>query len=140
MRWLLTIAGLLLLCGCGGSPPPYALSDTETTTVERGIYSAAKLSDKPGFRNLKAVRSSNGDLYVCGWMDSSNKASRSSEQAFIGTFSAGRFSPDRIGTNANSNGQVMEDCRKLGISIVEPSWDTGIPTPFTAPKRGSAKF
>jgi hypothetical protein len=115
MRWLLAIASLLLLCGCAGTESTYALSDAETTTVERGVYSAAKLSDKPGFRDLKAARSSNGDLYVCGWMDANTKAYRSPAQAFIGTLSAGRFSLGQIGTNASSIVEVLAECQKLGM-------------------------
>jgi hypothetical protein len=143
-HWLAIPCFVFLLFGCTLSsappPPPYVLSDSETATVERGVLTATKDLGKLGFRGLKAARSSNGDLYVCGWMDSTNKASRSYEQAFIGTFSAGRFSPDRIGTNADSNVQVMEDCRKLGISIAKPSWDTGINPGFSAPNRGKGKL
>ena len=90
-----------VLFGCtlwSKSLPPYVLSNSETTTVERDILSATKDLDKTPFHDLKAAKSSNGNLYVCGWMNSNNKAYRSSEQAFIGTFSAGRFSPARIGT------------------------------------------
>ena len=118
--WLAIACLLVLLFGCtmgSKSLPPYALSNVETTTVERGIYSATKVLDKPGFRDLKAARSSNGDLYVCGWMDSNNRAYRSPEQAFIGTLSAGRFSLGQLGTNAYSNAEVKVECRKLGISI-----------------------
>jgi len=105
--------------------------------VERDILSATKDSEKPPFHDLKAGKSSNGDLYVCGWMNSNNKAYRSSEQAFIGTFSAGRFSPASIGTDADSNVQVVVECQKLGISIAHPSWDTGVPQGFSTkrPKR-----
>ena len=120
VRWLLAIGSLLLLCGCAlwsKSLPPYTLSDSETTTVERGILSATKDLDKPGFRGLKAAKSSNGDLYVCGWMDSNKKAYRSPEQAFIGTLSAGQFSPSGMGMNAESNAEVVAECKKLGISI-----------------------
>jgi len=118
---------LLSLFGCtvwSRSLPPYALSDAETTTVERAtttteraIYPTTKDLDKVSFRILKAAKSSNGDVYVCGWMDSNNKSSRSPVQAFIGTFSAGRFSPDRIGTNAQSNAEIAVECQKLGITI-----------------------
>jgi hypothetical protein len=68
-------------------------------------------------------------------MNSNNKAYRSSEQAFIGTFSAGRFSPARIGTNAESNVQVVVECQKLGISIAEHSWDTRVPAGWTPPRK-----
>jgi hypothetical protein len=119
-HWLAIPCLLVLLFGCTAgskSLPPYALSDVETTVVVRGIYSATKDLNKPGFRDLKAARSSNGDLYVCGWMDSKNKTYRAPEQAFIGTLSAGRFSPGRIGTEANSNVEVVAECHKLGIPI-----------------------
>ena len=119
-HWLAISFLLVLLFGCAlwsKSLPPYTLSDGETTTVERDMVSATKDSDKPGFRDLKAARSSNGDLYVCGWMDSNNKAYRSPVQAFIGTLSAGRFSPSGMGTNADANAEVVAECKKLGISI-----------------------
>jgi hypothetical protein len=126
-HWVAITCLPVLLFGCTAgskSLPPYALSDAETTTVERAtttveraIYPATKDLDKPGFRDLKAARSSNGDVYVCGWMDSNNKTYRAPEQAFIGTFSAGRFSPDRIGTNAQSNAEILVECQKLGITI-----------------------
>jgi hypothetical protein len=119
VRWLLTIASLLLLCGCAvwsESLPPYTLSDSETTTVERGILSTTNDLDKPRFRGLKAARSSNGDVYVCGWMGSNNKAYRSPEQVFIGTLSAGQFSPSGMGTNASSIAEVVAECKKHGIN------------------------
>ena len=123
-HWLAIPCFVSVLFGCtlwSKSLPPYDLSNNETTTVERDILSATKDSDKPPFHDLKAVKSSNGDLFVCGWMDSNNKAYRSPDQAFIGTFSAGRFSPTRIGINADSNVQVVVECQKLGISIGEVS-------------------
>jgi len=107
--------------------------------VERAIYPATKDLDKPGFRDLKAARSSNGDVYVCGWMDSNNKTYRAPEQAFIGTFSAGRFSPDRIGTNAQSNAEILVECQKLGISIAQASWDTGAPVRWSSNRKKGQK-
>jgi hypothetical protein len=126
------------LFGCtlwSKSLPPYALSNSETTSVERDILSATKDSDKPPFHDLKAAKSRNGDLYVCGWMNSNNKAYRSSEQAFFGTLSAGRFSPTHIGTSADSNVQVVVECQKLGIDIAHRSWDTGVPATWTNPQK-----
>jgi len=99
--------------------------------VERDILSATKDLDKTPFHDLKAAKSSNGNLYVCGWMNSNNKAYRSSEQAFIGTFSAGRFSPARIGTDADSNVEVRVECQKLGISIAH-SWANGVNPGFSS--------
>jgi len=115
--WLGIACLMTLLFGCAVEPLPYALSDEEKTTVERDISSATKDLDKPGFRDLKAARSTNGDLYVCGWMDSNNQTYRAPEQAFIGTLSAGRFSPSGMGTTANSNAEIVVECQKLGITI-----------------------
>jgi hypothetical protein len=133
---------VFLLFGCAlRSKPPYVLSNSETTTVERDILFGTKDSDKPPFHDVKAAKSSNGDLYVCGWMNSNNKTYQSSEQAFIGTFSAGHFSPARIGTNASSNVEVVVECRKLGIDIAEPSWDKGVPAGWSNPrKKGSNRL
>jgi hypothetical protein len=105
----------VLLFGCTAAPeplPPYTLSDVEMTLVVRGIYSAVKDLDAPTFRGFKAARSG-GDVYVCGWMRPRNK----NEQPFIGTLSAGRFSPDRIGKDTYSTSEVLAKCRERGISI-----------------------
>jgi hypothetical protein len=137
-HWLAIPWFVFGLFGCAlwsKSLPPYALSNSETTIVERDILSATKDLDKPPFHDLKAAKSSGGDLYVCGWTNSNNKAYRSSEQAFIGTFSAGRFSPARIGTDADSNVQVVVECQKLGISIAHPSWDTGAPVGWSSNRK-----
>jgi len=92
--------------------------------VERDILSATTDLDKPSFRDLKAARSSDGDLHVCGWIDSNNKTSRAPVQAFIGTLSAGGFSPSGIGTHAESNAEIVVECKKLGVLIE----DTGLQT------------
>jgi len=105
-----------LLLGCTAAPeplPPYALSNTEVTAVVRGFYSSVKDLDAPSFRSFKAVRSSSGEVYVCGGMSSRNTG----EQVFIGTLSAGRFTPDRIGKDQYSIGEVLAKCRERGISI-----------------------
>jgi hypothetical protein len=51
---------------------PYILSDTEITTVQRGLFSALPDLDSPNFRSFKAARTTNGDIYVCGWISSKN--------------------------------------------------------------------
>ena len=135
-HWLAIPCFVFLLFGCtvwSAPPPPYVLSESETATVERDLLNAARDSSKPGFRDLKAAKKSNGDLYVCGWMDSSNKAYRTSEQAFIGTLSAGHFSPTGMGTTGDSNSEIEVECQKLGISIVA-SWDNGITPGFSVRK------
>jgi hypothetical protein len=119
MRQWLAIPWLLgLLSGCTAGPPeplpPYPLSEAEISAVVRGLYSAVKDLDAPSFRNFKAARSSSGDIYVCGWV----RSRFSREQAFIGALSAGRFSPERIGTNEYSTGEVRAKCHELGISII----------------------
>ena len=118
MRQRLAITGLLgFLSGCTAGPPepltPYSLSDAEMTAVVRGLYSTVKDLDEPGFRNFKVARSSSGDIRVCGWVRSRNRA----EQAFIGTLSAGRFSPERIGTDQYSNAEVRTKCQERGVPI-----------------------
>jgi hypothetical protein len=107
---------LASLLGCTAAPeplPPYELSNAEVTAVVRGFYSSVKDLDAPSFRSFKAARSGGGDVYVCGWITPRN----SREQAFIGTLSAGRFTPDRIGKDQYSNGEVLTKCREGGISI-----------------------
>jgi hypothetical protein len=46
-------------------------------------------------------------------MNSNHRA----EQAFIGTLSAGRFSPDRIGKDTYSTSEVLAKCKERGISM-----------------------
>jgi hypothetical protein len=141
-HWLAIPCFVFLLFGCStlrsASPPPYVLSESETATVERGVLTATNDLSKPGFHDLKAAKNSNGDLYVCGWMDSSNKAYRTSEQAFIGTLSAGHFSPTGMGTTGDSNAEIEFQCQKLGMSIVA-YWDNGITPTFSVPRSASGK-
>ena len=114
--WLAIPCLMVLLFGCTAAPEPlspYALSDAEVTAVVRGFYSSVKDLDAPSFRSLKAVRSSGGEVYVCGGMGSRNAG----EQIFIGTLSAGRFVPDRIGKDQYSKGEILAKCQERGIPI-----------------------
>jgi len=122
MRHWLAIACLVaLLLGCNTVRPEplptYVLSDAETTIVLRGIYSAVKDLDDPSLRSLKATRRNSGEVYVCGWVSFRTSKGYRTEQAFIGTLSAGRFSPDRVGKDDYSTGQVLTECQERGLSI-----------------------
>ena len=97
--------------------PPYALSDNDTMIVLRGIYSAVKDLDEPSLRNLKAARSNSGDVYVCGWVSSRTTKGYRTEQAFIGTLSAGQFSAERIAKDNYSTGEILTKCQERGLSI-----------------------
>src|SRR4029078_9172859 len=102
--WLAIPCLLVLLLGCTAAPEPlapYTLSNAEVTAVVRGFYSSVKDLDAPSFRSFKAVRSSGGEVYVCGGMSSRNAG----EQVFIGTLSSGRVVPDRIGQGSSSTPQ-----------------------------------
>jgi len=114
--WLAIPCLLVLLLGCTAAPEPlapYTLSNAEVTAVVRGFYSSVKDLDAPSFRSFKAVRSSGGEVYVCGGMSSRNAG----EQVFIGTLSSGRFVPDRIGKDQYSTGEVLAKCQERGIPI-----------------------
>src|SRR5215472_12160658 len=122
MRHWLAIACLVaLLFGCNTVRPeplpPYVLSDAETTIVLRGIYSAVKDLDDPSLRSLKAARRNNGDVYVCGWVSFRTSKGYRTEQAFVGTLSAGRFSPDRFGKDQYSTGDVLTKCKEQGLPL-----------------------
>jgi len=122
MRHWLAIACLLpLLVGCNTVRPeplpPYALSDADSVIVLRGLYTAVKDLDEPGLRNLKAVRNNGGKVYLCGWLSWKNNWGGRTEQAFIGTLSDGRFSPDRVGKDDFSTGEVLTECQERGLSI-----------------------
>ena len=107
--------------GCTAVPEPaspYILSDTEITTVQRGLFSALPDLDSPNFRSFKAARTTNGDIYVCGWMSSKNsKGYPSPERAFIGSLSAGRFVSERVGMDEYSTAEIVGKCRDRGITI-----------------------
>ena len=119
--WLAMPCLLALLFGCNTVMPeplpPYALSDADTAIVLRGFYSSVKDLDEPGLRYLKAARSNGGEVYVCGWLSFKNRGGGRIEQAFIGTLSAGRFSPYRIGKDDYSTGEILTECRERGLSI-----------------------
>lgn len=126
MRHRLAITCLLGLFGCTAAReplqpytlPPYTLSSSEMNAVVHGIWSAARDLDEPNFRNFKAVTGSPGEVYVCGWVNSKNsKGNRTADQAFVGTLSAGQFSPTRIGKDEYSTAEILAECREHGISI-----------------------
>ena len=111
---------LALLFGCSTemSLPPYTLSETDMSAVKHGIYSYSVIKDTPKVRIFKATTSSNGEVYVCGWIDSESKIYRAPEQAFTGILTAGQFSAERIGKDANTNAIVVAKCHERGISIL----------------------
>jgi hypothetical protein len=78
--------------------------------VKHGIYSYSVIKDKPKVRIFKAATSSGGEVYVCGWIDSESKIYRAPEQAFTGILTAGQFSAERIGKDANTNAIVVAEC------------------------------
>jgi hypothetical protein len=110
--------GLLFGCSAGTSLPPYTLSEADMNAVKHGIYSYSVIKDKPKVRIFKAATSSGGEVYVCGWIDSESKIYRALEQAFTGILSAGQFSAERIGKDANTNAIVVAKCHERGISIL----------------------
>ena len=99
--YLFAVILAVQVCGCTVIPEqlsPHALSTAEMNVVIRGLYAGVKDLDSPNLRGLKAGRSSNGDVWVCGWMTyRSSGGYRSDDQAFIGTLSADRFTPERVG-------------------------------------------
>jgi len=88
------------------------------SAVKHGIYSYSVIKDTPKVRIFKATTSSNGEVYVCGWIDSESKIYRAPEQAFTGILTAGQFSAERIGKDANTNAIVVAKCHEHGISIL----------------------
>ena len=111
------LLGLLFGCALGPTLPSYALSDAEKNAVVRGIYSYSPIQDKPTVRTFKAATNSSGEVYVCGWMHSDREYYRDPEQAYTGTLSAGQFSAERIGMDANTNAIVVAKCHERGISM-----------------------
>ena len=120
-HWLAIDCLVALLFGCTvvapETLPPYALSDSDTVIVLRGIYSAVKDLDDPSLHSLKAARRNNGDVYVCGWVSFRTSKGYRTEQAFVGTLSAGRFSPDGVGKDQYSTGEVLTKCKEQGLPL-----------------------
>ena len=119
--YLFAVILAVQVCGCTVIPEqmsPYALSTTEMNVVIRGLYAGVKDLDSPNLRGLKAGRSSNGDVWVCGWMSyKSSGGYRSDDQAFIGTLSADRFIPERVGKDPYSTAEIITKCQEHGISL-----------------------
>ena len=108
---------MLFGCALGPTLRSYALSDAEKNAVMRGIYSYSAIKDKPTVSIFKAATNSSGEVYVCGWMHSDREYYRAPEEAFTGTLSAGQFSAERIGMDANTNAIVVAKCHERGISM-----------------------
>jgi hypothetical protein len=121
MKALLSAYLVLLLFGCATTREPtlpYTLSDPEIRSVINGIRSARKNLDEPNFSSFRAARSADGQIYVCGRMNSKNsKGYCTAEQPFVGRLSAGQFVPDRFGQDPLASSEVLTECRERGAGI-----------------------
>jgi len=120
MRVLLSVVAVFLLAGCTTAvepTSPYTLSPTEIKAVVSGISSAVKDMDSPDFRKFTAATSADGHIYVCGWLSYQKRGYYTGEQPFFGTMFAGRFDPERFGTNSFEISKVMSACHAHGIQI-----------------------
>jgi hypothetical protein len=100
------------------STSPYTLSAVEIGAVIKGIRAARKDLDAPNFRHFRAARSADGQIYVCGWMNSKNSLGfYTADQPFVGKLSAGQFVVDRFGQDQLAMANVLDECRERGVGI-----------------------
>ena len=117
------LCACLMLCvlGCATTretTSPHTLSDAEIVSVQTGIQSFRKDLDAPRFRGFRAARSADGQIYVCGWMNSRNShGGYSEEQPFIGTLFGGQFVPDRLGKDQAQASTIFSECQRRGVGI-----------------------
>jgi hypothetical protein len=121
MQALLSVCLVLLLLGCATtreSTSPYTLSAVEIGAVIKGIRAARKDLDAPNFRHFRAARSADGQIYVCGWMNSKNSLGfYTADQPFVGKLSAGQFVVDRFGQDQLAMANVLDECQERGAGI-----------------------
>ncbi len=120
MQALLSACLVLWVLGCATArdpTSPYTLTDAEIVSVQTDIFASQK-DNPPTVRGLRAARSADGHVYVCGWMRSKNaQGLYTEEQPFIGSLFAGQFGLTRVARNDAEAATILSDCRERGIGI-----------------------
>ncbi len=114
---------VLVLSGCASSHTvmPFQLTDADEVAIKAGVRTSLGNPGSAEFGDLRATRSTDGVVSVCGWVNSKNGVGRyTGNQLFIGLLNVATrpsiFTLTAIST-PEQQAAITLRCQKAGITL-----------------------
>jgi len=114
---------VLVLSGCASSHTvmPFQLTDTDEVVIKAGVRTSLVNPGSAEFGDVRATRSTDGVVSVCGWVNSKNGVGRyTGNQLFIGLLNVATrpsiFTLTAISTPEQQTAITLR-CQKAGITL-----------------------
>lgn len=114
---------VLVLSGCASSHTvmPFQLTDADEVVIKAGVRTSLVNPGSAEFGDVRATRSTDGVVSVCGWVNSKNGVGRyTGNQLFIGLLNVATrpsiFTLTAISTPEQQTAITLR-CQKAGITL-----------------------
>ena len=114
---------VLVLSGCASSHTvmPFQLTDADDVAIKAGVRTSLGNPGSAEFGDMRATRSTDGVVSVCGWVNSKNGVGRyTGNQLFIGLLNVATrpsiFTLTAISTPEQQTAITLR-CQKAGITL-----------------------
>jgi len=114
---------VLVLSGCASSHTvmPFQLTDADQVVIKAGVRTSLVNPGSAEFGDVRATRSTDGVVSVCGWVNSKNGVGRyTGNQLFIGLLNVATrpsiFTLTAISTPEQQTAITLR-CQKAGITL-----------------------
>jgi hypothetical protein len=114
---------VLVLSGCASSHTvmPFELTDADEVAIKAGVRTSLGNPGSAEFGDMRATRSADGVVSVCGWVNSKNGVGRyTGNQLFIGLLNVATrpsiFTLTAISTPEQQTAITLR-CQKAGITL-----------------------
>ena len=114
---------VLVLSGCASSHTvmPFQLTDADEVAIKAGVRTSLGNAGSAEFGDMRATRSTDGVVSVCGWVNSKNGVGRyTGNQIFIGLLNVATrpsiFTLTAISTPEQQTAITLR-CQKAGITL-----------------------
>jgi len=114
---------VLVLSGCASSHTvmPFQLTDADDVVIKAGVRTSLVNPGSAEFGDVRATRSTDGVVSVCGWVNSKNGVGRyTGNQLFIGLLNVATrpsiFTLTAISTPEQQTAITLR-CQKAGITL-----------------------
>jgi hypothetical protein len=114
---------VLVLSGCASSHTvmPFQLTDADEVAIKAGVLTSLGNPGSAEFGDMRATRSTDGVVSVCGWVNSKNGVGRyTGNQLFIGLLNVATrpsiFTLTAIST-PEQQAAITLRCQKAGITL-----------------------
>ena len=114
---------VLVLSGCASSHTvmPFQLTDADEVAIKAGVRTSLGNPGSAEFGDMRATRSTDGVVSVCGWVNSKNGVGRyTGNQLFIGLLNVATrpsiFTLTAISTPEQQTAITLR-CQKAGITL-----------------------